>query len=143
MTQGHLDNDCIFCKIIRCEMPSFKIYEDEDALAFMDVNPLTPGHALVVPRYHAQDILEMPGDWIGKSFVAAGRVARAIQKTLSPDGISIVQANGPGAKQSVFHLHVHVIPRSINDNLAMNWELVAGDMEKIRRMAKKISANVE
>jgi len=143
MAELHLDDDCIFCKIIRGEIPCFKVLEDDEIFAFMDVNPLAPGHALVVPKHHARDILETPGVWTGKAFAGAGLVARAVQKTLSPDGISIVQANGPGAKQSVFHLHVHVIPRYMDDGLTMNWELMPGDMEEIGQLAEQIAPNVE
>ena len=106
--KAELDKDCIFCKIIRGEIPSIKLHEDAEILAFMDINP----------------------------------IARAIEKTLDPDGLNIVQANGPGAKQSVFHLHIHVVPRAINDGLTMNWDLVPGDKDEIAKMAKRIRANV-
>jgi histidine triad (HIT) family protein len=143
MNDMHLDGDCIFCKIIRGEIPCFKVYEDDDVLAFMDVNPVAEGHVLVIPKHHSRDILETPPEWVGKTFAGAGRVARAVQKSLAPDGINIVQANGPGAKQSVFHLHVHVIPRAMDDGLTMNWELEPGDMAAIGRLAEKIAINVE
>ena len=143
MTEAHLDDDCIFCKIIRGEIPCFKILEDADVLALMDVNPIAPGHVLVIPKHHAKDILETPLDCVGKAFAGAGRAARAVQKTLAPDGINILQANGPGAKQSVFHLHVHVIPRGMDDGLSMNWELAPGDMDQIGRLAEQIASNVE
>ena len=143
MTEAHLDDDCIFCKIIRGEIPCFKVLEDADVLALMDVNPIAPGHVLVIPKHHAKDILETPLDCVGKAFAGAGRAARAVQKTLAPDGINILQANGPGAKQSVFHLHVHVIPRDMDDGLSMNWELAPGDMDQIGRLAEQIASNVE
>ena len=143
MTEAHLDDDCIFCKIIRGEIPCFKVLEDADVLALMDVNPIAPGHVLVIPKHHAKDILETPLDCVGKVFAGAGRAARAVQKTLAPDGINILQANGPGAKQSVFHLHVHVIPRGMDDGLSMNWELAPGDMDQIGRLAEQIASNVE
>ena len=143
MTEAHLDDDCIFCKIIRGEIPCFKVLEDADVLALMDVNPIAPGHVLVIPKHHAKDILETPLDCVGKAFAGAGRAARAVQKTLAPDGINILQANGPGAKQSVFHLHVHVIPRGLDDGLCMNWELAPGDMDQIGRLAEQIASNVE
>ena len=143
MTEAHLDDDCIFCKIIRGEIPCFKVLEDADVLALMDVNPIAPGHVLVIPKHHAKDILETPLDCVGKAFAGAGRAARAVQKTLAPDGINIIQANGPGAKQSVFHLHVHVIPRGMDDGLSMNWELAPGDMDQIGRLAEQIASNVE
>ena len=143
MTEAHLDDDCIFCKIIRGEIPCYKVLEDADVLALMDVNPIAPGHVLVIPKHHAKDILETPLDCVGKAFAGAGRAARAVQKTLAPDGINILQANGPGAKQSVFHLHVHVIPRGMDDGLSMNWELAPGDMDQIGRLAEQIASNVE
>ncbi|MBL4689890.1 MAG: HIT family protein [Rhodospirillales bacterium] len=143
MSPAHHDDECIFCKILRGDIPCFKVYEDDDVLAFMDVNPVAPGHVLVIPKHHSRDILETPPEWVGKAFAGAGRVARAVQKSLAPDGINIVQANGPGAKQSVFHLHVHVIPRAMDDGLTMNWELEPGDMAAIGRLAEKIAINVE
>ena len=81
MSEQHLDDDCIFCKIIRGEIPCFKVLEDDEILAFMDVNPIAPGHALVIPKHHSRDIFETPADWIGKTFSGAGRVAR-----YRPDG---------------------------------------------------------
>jgi len=143
MSDPQLDDDCIFCKIIRGEIPSFKVHEDDDIFAFMDINPVNRGHVLVIPRHHGRDILETPGEWVGKTFAGAGRIARAVQKTVEPDGINILQANGPGAKQSVFHLHVHVIPRFTGDGLTMNWELQPGDMDAIGALAEEISKNVD
>ena len=143
MSPANHDDECIFCKILRGEIPCFKVYEDDDVLAFMDVNPVAPGHVLVIPKHHSRDILETPPEWVGKAFAGAGRVARAVQKSLAPDGINIVQTNGPGAKQSVFHLHVHVIPRAMGDGLTMNWELEPGDMAAIGQLAEKIAINVE
>ncbi|MFQ5765435.1 MAG: HIT family protein [Rhodospirillales bacterium] len=143
MTEArHLDQDCIFCKIIRGEIPCFKVHEDDDTLTFMDINPIQPGHALVIPKFHSKDITDTPAEWIGKTFAAAGRIAAAVQKTLDPFGMNILQANGPGAKQSVFHLHVHVIPRAEDDGLTMNWELEPGDMAEIKALAERIKANV-
>ncbi len=141
--EAELDDDCLFCKIVRGEIPCFKVFEDSHTLAFMDINPIAAGHVLVVPKFHSADIHETPADWVGKTFASAKRAARAVQKTLNPDGINIVQANGPGAKQSVFHFHVHVIPRAMEDGLTMNWELVPGDMDEIGKLAEKIAANTE
>ena len=141
-SETHLDADCIFCKIIRGEIPSFKIFEDDEILAFMDVNPIAAGHALVIPKFHYKDIHETPTEWVGITFAGAKRIAVAVEKTLEPAGINIVQANGPGAKQSVFHLHVHVIPRGMDDGLTMNWELEPGDMDEIGKLAEQIAANV-
>lgn len=139
---AELDDDCLFCKIIRGEIPCFKVHEDSDTLAFMDINPIAEGHALVIPKFHSADIHETPDVWVARTFAGAKRVAEAVQKTFNPDGINIVQANGPGAKQSVFHLHVHVIPRAMDDGLTMNWELVPGDMDGIGKLAERIKANI-
>ena len=143
MSKPDLDGECIFCKIIRGEIPSFKVHEDGDTFTFMDINPINRGHVLVIPKHHSKDIYESSADWIGRTFAGAGRIARAVQKTVNPDGINILQANGPGAKQSVFHLHVHIIPRLMDDGLTMNWDLVPGDMDAIAKLAEEIAANVE
>lgn len=138
-----LDAECIFCKIIRGEIPCFKLHEDADTIAFMDINPLQPGHALVVPKFHSNDLMATPEQWVAKTFAATRRIAAAVEKTLNPAGINLVQANGPGAQQSVFHLHVHVIPRAMDDGLTMNWDLKPGDMDAIGKLAERIRANVE
>jgi histidine triad (HIT) family protein len=139
----HLDRDCVFCRIIRGEIPCFKLHEDDDTLAFMDINPVQPGHALVVPKFHSKDLIATPPEWVGKSFAAARRIAEAVEKTLNPAGINILQANGPGAAQSVMHLHVHVIPRAMGDGLTMNWSLKPGDMDAIGKLAERIRGNVK
>ena len=86
--ETHLDADCIFCKIIRGEIPSFKIFEDDEILAFMDVNPVAAGHALVIPKFHSKDIYETPAEWIGIAFAGAKLVAGAVEKTLKPAGLN-------------------------------------------------------
>lgn len=135
-----LDKDCIFCKIVRGEIPSFKLYEDDKTFAFMDINPINPGHALIVPKHHAPNIFETPDDWLAASMVTARRVARGVEAALKPHGMNIVQANGPGAAQSVFHLHIHVVPRAENDGIKMNWGIKPGNMDEIKALAEKIKA---
>lgn len=139
----YLDPDCIFCRIVRGEIPCFKLHEDSDTLSFMDINPVQPGHALVVPKFHSKDLIATPPPWVAKSFTAARRIAEAVEKTLKPAGINILQANGPGAAQSVLHLHVHVIPRAVDDGLTMNWQLKPGDMDAIGKLAERIRANIK
>jgi len=136
------DPDCIFCKIIAGEIPSFKIFEDDKTFAFMDINPVNPGHALVIPKHHAADVYETPGEWIAVTAVTAARVARAVKEVIAPYGLNLVQANGPGAQQSVMHFHVHVVPRSKDDKLTMNWVLNPGDKDEIAVLAEKIAANL-
>lgn len=135
-----LDKDCIFCKIVRGEIPSFKLYEDDKTLAFMDINPINPGHALIVPKHHAPNIFETPDDWLAAAMVTTRRVARGVETALKPHGMNIVQANGPGAAQSVFHLHIHVVPRAKDDGIKMNWGINPGNMDEIKALAEKIKA---
>jgi len=137
-----LADDCIFCKILRNEIPSLKVYEDDETYAFMDINPANPGHVLVIPKYHAPNIFELPPQWLSACIVTAQKVALAVEKTVAPDGINILQANNEGAAQSVFHLHVHVMPRQNGDNLMMNWAHTPGDMEAISALAEEIKAEL-
>jgi len=139
----HLDNDCIFCKIIRGEIPSFKVFEDERVFAFMDINPIQPGHSLVIPKFHTENIFTAPDDWAAATINGVQRLARAVQKTVEPDGINILQANGPGAAQSVFHIHMHVVPRAMGDEMKMNWGIHPGDMGEIEAMAGRICGNLD
>ena len=143
MTDLNLNEDCIFCKIIRGEIPSFKLYEDDLTYAFMDINPLNDGHALVIPKYHAENIYATPDEWFGPTMSTVRRIASAVNKVVQPEGINLLQANGPGAKQSVFHLHIHVIPRYADDGAGMNWEMKPGDMDAIGKLAKQIIAAIE
>ena len=136
------DPDCIFCKIIAGEIPSFKVFEDDRTLAFMDINPVSPGHVLVIPKHHAPDLMHIPTDGLMATVATAQTVARAVDKTLKPNGINLVQSNGPGAGQSVFHLHVHIIPRIAGDKLKLNWGIAPGDMDAIGAVAERIRANV-
>ena len=135
--------DCIFCRIVAGEIPSFKLLEDDRVLSFMDVNPANEGHCLVIPKAHAPDLFESLDESIAAAATAARRVADAVRRTLEPPGISLMQANGPAAGQSVHHLHFHVIPRQENDRLLFNWEMRPGDMDAIGKLADRIRANLE
>ena len=132
------DPDCIFCKIVAGEIPSFKLFEDEATLAFMDINPANEGHALVVPKEHAPDLYAVSDEALARTVVTAKKVAAALARTLNPDGLNLVQCNGTAAAQSVMHLHVHVLPRMKDDELAMNWGLKLGDIDAIGRLAERI-----
>ncbi len=136
------DADCIFCKIIAGEIPSFKIYEDDDTFAFMDINPANEGHALVIPKEHAADVHEVSEAAIAATVVSAKKVAAAIDKTLQPEGLNLLQCNGPAAAQSVMHFHMHVLPRQNGDDLKLNWGLEPGDMDTIGALAQRIGANL-
>ncbi len=134
--------DCIFCKIIAGEIPCFKLYESDDVLAFMDINPANEGHALVIPKEHSADVHAVSSAAISATVITAKMIAAAIEKTLSPDGINLLQCNGPAAAQSVLHFHMHVLPRRDGDELKLNWGLEPGDMDAIGKLAERIRANL-
>jgi histidine triad (HIT) family protein len=132
------DPDCIFCKIIAGEIPCFKLYEDAETLAFMDINPVHDGHCLVIPKTHSANVFEiMPEDFAAAARTAA-KVAKAVNAAVQPDGINLMQANGEGAGQSVGHFHLHIIPRRMNDGLLVNWELRPGDHDGIAAVAARV-----
>ena len=132
------DPDCVFCKIVAGEIPSFKLFEDDATLAFMDINPANEGHALVIPKEHSADLYSISDESLANTVATAKRVASALSKALNPDGLNLVQCNGPAAAQSVMHFHVHVLPRVKDDRLAMNWGLKLGDIDAIGRFAERI-----
>lgn len=136
------DANCVFCKIIAGTIPSFKLYEDAATLAFLDINPGNPGHALVIPKAHAANLYTSADKDLAAVMATVRRVATAIEKTVQPDGLNLLQANGPGAAQSVFHFHMHILPRRNGDELKMNWGLKPGDKGELAALAEKIRANL-
>lgn len=134
------ESDCIFCKIVAGEIPCFKVYENDATLCFMDINPAHDGHALVISKEHWENVHVIPDELISAVTVTAKKIAGAVDRALSPDGLNLLQCNGPGAAQSVPHFHMHVLPRAIGDDLRLNWGLTAGDMEMIKQHADRIVA---
>jgi histidine triad (HIT) family protein len=133
-------SDCVFCKIVAGAIPCFKLYEDEATVAFLDINPVHPGHSLVITRNHAPTLMESDDADLARALPVARRIAQAVASVVAPDGISLVQANGPGAAQSVPHFHIHVLPRRNGDELKVNWDPEPGDMGEIAAMAEKLRA---
>jgi len=129
------DPDCIFCKIIAGEIPAQKIDEDERTVAFMDINPATRGHALVVPRRHVRDLLEIDDEDLTATSLAARRIAKRIEDRLDVDGINLLNSCGAAAWQTVHHFHVHVIPRYEGDPLRLPWKPQEGDPDEIAAAA--------
>jgi len=115
-------DDCLFCKIVAGELPSTRVYEDDRVIAIMDIFPATRGHALVIPRAHARDVHEVAQDDLAAAAAAARRLAGAAVRGLGADGVTIMQSNGAAAWQTVFHYHVHVIPRYDGDPLVLPWQ---------------------
>ena len=130
--------DCLFCGIVDGSVPSQTIDSDERTVAFMDINPATPGHALVVPRAHSADLMEVGPEDLAASMAAAQRLARRMDEVLEPDGFNILNACGPAAWQTVFHFHLHVIPRYEDDPLKLPWVPGAGEESEIAEIAQRL-----
>jgi len=137
--------DCIFCKIIKGEIPSFKVYENDKVFAFEDISPISVGHTLVVPKRHAQNLWEIPGEDLTAVHLASQKIIQAIADVLNPTGVACLQLNGKGANQVVMHYHLHLIPRSSGEPElpVTTWELKQGDMEAIKQTAEKIAAAIK
>lgn len=116
------DADCIFCKIISGEIPSMTVYEDDAYKAIMDVSPASKGHVIILPRNHAANIYELPDDEAAGIMVVAKKIAMSVKEAFGCDGVNILQNNGEAAGQTVFHLHVHVIPRYADDSVNIKWK---------------------
>ena len=137
------DPDNIFAKILRGDMPSVKVYEDDVALAFMDVFPQAEGHTLVIPKdVEARNFLDMPAAKLGPFMDRVQRVAQAVETALSPDGIVVTQFNGAPAGQTVFHLHFHIIPRREGESLKGHAQGGMADIDQLEAIAKKIRAQL-
>jgi histidine triad (HIT) family protein len=133
-----LDPDCIFCKIIAGDLPSQIVDSDDRTIAFMDISPATRGHALVVPRNHARDLLEIGQDDLEATIVAAQRLARRVKERLGADGVNLLNSCGSAAWQTVFHFHIHVIPRYEGDPLRLPWKPEPGDSDEIAATAEQL-----
>jgi histidine triad (HIT) family protein len=134
------DGTCVFCKIVAGQIPCFKLLEDANTIAFMDINPVNPGHALAVAKGHWPTVDVIPADVLAEVAQTAQKVAKAALKVLNPHGVNLLQANGEGAGQSVPHLHVHVMPRVEGDDVNLNWEPKPGDMAAIKAVYDKLKA---
>ncbi len=134
------EDDCIFCKIAAGEVPAEIVDEDERTLSFMDINPGARGHALVIPREHFCDLHEMPGDELAACMLAAQRLAARQRDRLGADGVNLLNACGAAAWQSVFHFHVHVIPRYEDDPLRLPWTPGSIDEDEIASAAEQLRA---
>jgi histidine triad (HIT) family protein len=132
------DPDCLFCKIVAGELPGTIVAEDERTVAFMDISPATRGHALVVPRRHAKDLGEIPEEDLAAVASAAKRLAGRARDALGADGVNLMNSWGADAWQSVFHFHMHVIPRYADDPLKLPWKPAPGDESEISAAAEAL-----
>ena len=134
------DPDCIFCKIVAGELPATIVDEDERTITFMDINPGTRGHALVVPRVHAPDLLSIESADLAAAANAAQRLAIRAKERLKADGVNVINSCGEAAWQTVFHFHLHVIPRYQGDPMRLPWLPAPGDHAEIAAAARDLSA---
>jgi histidine triad (HIT) family protein len=132
------DPDCIFCKIVAGELPATIVGEDERTISFMDISPATRGHALVIPREHAADLLAVEREDLTAVALAAQRLAGRMKQRLGADGVNLLNSCGAVAFQTVFHFHMHVIPRYEGDSLRLPWVPAAGDSEQIAAAAQEL-----
>jgi histidine triad (HIT) family protein len=132
------DPDCIFCKIVAGELPATIVDEDERTIAFMDINPATRGHALVIPREHSRDLLEITEEDLRATILGAQRLARRVSERLGSAGVNLLNSCGAAAWQTVFHFHIHVIPRYDDDPLQLPWIPAPGDQAEISAAAAEL-----
>jgi histidine triad (HIT) family protein len=134
------DPDCLFCRIVAGDIPSTRVYEDERTIAFMDINPGSRGHLLVIPRAHSADLLEIDQEDLAAVAHTAQVMARRVKDKLSADGVNLINSCGAKAWQTVFHFHMHVIPRYGGDTLRLPWQPAPGDRDDIAAAARELTA---
>ena len=135
-------SDCIFCKIANGEFDSFTVYEDNDFRGIMDISPASKGHVIILPKKHAADIYELEEEIASKIYVVAKKIAVAVKEVTGCDGVNVLQNNGEAAGQTVFHLHMHVIPRWNNDSIKITWEQTQGEQDVLKGLAEEIASKI-
>jgi len=134
------DPDCLFCKIVAGDLPATVVDSDDRTISFMDINPATKGHALVIPRDHASDLMAIGEEDLAACMASAQRLAKKAKERLGADGVNLLNSCGPAAWQTVFHFHVHVVPRYQDDPLELPWTPKPGDEDEIKAAAAELSA---
>ena len=134
--------ECVFCRIVARRIPATVVHEDEHTLAFMDLGQVNPGHVLVAVKAHAENLYALNDAQAGAVLRAAARVARAIRDAFNPEGLSVYQANGKAAGQTVFHYHVHLVPRHEGDGMTLSWPVKNPARDKLEAYAARIRASL-
>ena len=137
--------DCLFCRIVRGEIPCAKVFEDKNALAFLDINPASKGHTLVIPKKHFETLAEMPDNELKKLAIAVRDIAKAVVRETKTRGFNVVESNGTAAEQEIPHVHFHIVPRFKGDGIGMHWKRakysgdaeMSGLAEKILKLTRK------
>jgi len=133
-----MESDCLFCGIVAGDVPAQSVDSDDHTVAFMDINPATPGHALVVPRAHSRDLMDVSDEDLERTTVAARRLAKRMRRALEPAGFNVLNSCGRAAWQTIYHFHLHVIPRYEDDPLKLPWVPGPGEPDKIEALAGRI-----
>lgn len=134
--RGASADSCLFCKIVKGEIPSKKVYDDKDVVAFLDINPTNPGHTLVVPKKHADDLTKSSDDDIAKAMHVVRKITASLKEKMNAIGVNVLQNNGKAAGQIVAHTHFHIIPRYANDMVVISYprqQIPEAAMEEIRK----------
>jgi histidine triad (HIT) family protein len=134
--------DCVFCKIVAGQIPSMRVHEDEHTLAFMDIGQVNPGHVLVAVKKHAANVFELEEPQAEAIACAIVKISKALKKAFEPEGLSVYQANGKAAGQTVFHYHVHLLPRHAGDGMELVWPVKNPPREKLEEYAAMIRAKI-
>jgi histidine triad (HIT) family protein len=136
-------SNCVFCRIVAGELPAARVYEDEATVAFMDIGQVNPGHVLVALKAHAENLYALDDAQAAAVLRAAARVARAVRDAFQPQGLSVYQANGKAAGQTVFHYHMHLVPRDEGDGMALSWPVKNPPRETLEEYAAKIRVRLD
>lgn len=142
MSEPHAVDTCIFCRIVRGDAPSHRVFENEQTLVFMDIRPVTRGHTLIITREHFENLFEANPEAMAAVGRLSVRVARAIREVLEPDGVFVAQTNGVAAGQTVFHYHLHLIPRQLGGGMSLHSRTLADEGE-LAQIAQELRAALE
>ena len=134
---------CVFCKIVAGQIPSTRVYEDDSTLVFMDIGEVNPGHVLVAVKAHVENIFGLNDALAAAVFRTAARAARAVQKAYAPEGVTLYQANGAAAGQTVYHFHLHLVPRYAHDGMRLTWPAKNPPREQLEANAARLRAALE
>ena len=137
-----MESNCIFCRIIAGEIPSATVYEDEDFKVILDISPAAKGHMVILPKKHAANLFELEEEIASKALLIAKKVAAAVKEELNCDGINLLQNNGEAAGQTVFHFHMHIIPRYQGDTVNMTWAKDSYTGDEATELAVKIGNRI-
>jgi len=135
-------SDCVFCKIVAGQIPATRVYEDEQTLAFMDLGQVNPGHVLVMTKAHVENVFGLDEAQAAAVFRTTARVARAVREAFAPQGLTLFQANGKAALQTVMHFHMHVVPRWESDGMSLAWPAKNPPREKLEEYGAKLRARL-